>query len=99
MPLSGLQRAGWEGSRDADALSRKTCLKEPNVSSRYGTPRVRGLRRAGGTTIAQDPQTCAAEWMPKVAIREGGASHVMAPEEIASWLTRVSTAMPVRSNP
>jgi len=34
MPLADLQRVGWEGLLKREALSRKTCLTKPSVSSR-----------------------------------------------------------------
>jgi two-component system chemotaxis response regulator CheB len=47
------------------------------------------VRRAGGMTIAQDPETCAVDSMPARAIGLGAAQAVLPPWGIKEALTRV----------
>lgn len=51
-----------------------------------GAAELKGLKDAGAVTIAQDPATCAVPGMPAEAIRRGGATYVMSPQQIAAAL-------------
>lgn len=54
-----------------------------------GAEGLAALRRAGATTIAQDPATCVVGSMPRAAIERGAAAKVLAPERIAETLARL----------
>ena len=53
---------------------------------RDGAVELKLLKDAGGITIAQDEASSVVHGMPGEAIRRGGASYVMSPEEIAAAL-------------
>jgi two-component system chemotaxis response regulator CheB len=58
-------------------------LTGANDDGAYGMQRV---RRRGGLTIAQDPETAARPDMPRAAIATGAVQHVVSLEEIAPFL-------------
>ncbi len=49
------------------------------------------IRRAGGVVIAQHPDTCVAEGMPRSVIKSGAANFVLSPRGIASALISLVT--------
>ena len=51
-----------------------------------GAEGMAAIKRYGGLTIAQDPETAAYPVMPKAAIDAGAADRVLALEEIGSFL-------------
>lgn len=58
-------------------------LTGANEDGRAGLAAIRAL---GGLTIAQDPDTAAADTMPRSAIDAGVVDHVLAPGAIAGFL-------------
>ena len=74
----------------ADTFSERliaVILTGANEDGAYGIQRV---RRRGGLTIAQDPETAERREMPAAAIETGDVQHVLPLEEIASMLLRVT---------
>ena len=53
---------------------------------RDGAEGLQAIAQAGGTTIAQDEQTCIVFGMPKEAIALGAAQHILPIGEIAPML-------------
>lgn len=53
---------------------------------RDGAEELKTLKDLGAITIAQDAESSVVHGMPGEAIRIGGATHVLAPENIAAWL-------------
>jgi two-component system chemotaxis response regulator CheB len=53
------------------------------------------VKAAGGTLIAQDPQTCERPEMPSAAIATGAIDHVLGPDAIAMMLRRAVAAVDV----
>lgn len=51
-----------------------------------GAAELKGLRDAGGLTIAQNLESCVVKGMPGEAIQIGGATYVLTPDEIAPFL-------------
>lgn len=49
---------------------------------RDGGQGARSIADHGGTVIVQDPETCAAPFMPKTAIELGAAHQILSPEKI-----------------
>ncbi len=56
---------------------------------RDGAQELKSIRDNGGLTIAQDAESSAIHGMPGEAIRLDGASHIMAPEQIAELLNEL----------
>jgi two-component system chemotaxis response regulator CheB len=50
------------------------------------------LRRAGAETIAQAPETCAVDGMPRAAIARHAAIWVLTPAQVSGALAQVSVA-------
>jgi two-component system chemotaxis response regulator CheB len=71
----------------ADRLA-SVLLTGANDDGAYGTMRV---RRRGGLTIAQDPESAARPDMPRAAIATGAVQHVLPLEEIGPFLLRASS--------
>jgi two-component system chemotaxis response regulator CheB len=71
----------------ADRLA-AVILTGANDDGAYGMERV---RRRGGLTIAQDPETAARPDMPRAAIATGAVQHVVALDEIGPFLLRAVT--------
>ena len=74
----------------ADTFSERliaVILTGANEDGAYGIQRV---RRRGGLTIAQDPESAERREMPAAAIETGDVQHVLPLEEIASMLLRVT---------
>ena len=63
-----------------------------------GVAGLKGIAQAGGATIAQDEPSCFVFGMPKQAIEQGAAIHILAPAEIAKHLRSAATKT-VTSNP
>lgn len=62
-----------------------------------GTDGVRGLAAvgaAGGLTIAQSPESCVVDGMPRTAIDRGSAKRVLEPEAIAAALLQAPSLAP-----
>lgn len=55
-----------------------------------GASGLDSIRRAGGTTLAQDEATCVVFGMPKQAIARGAAQFVLPPAEITTSLIRLT---------
>jgi chemotaxis response regulator CheB len=55
-----------------------------------GAAALCGIRDAGGTTIAQKPETAAHPDMPVSAIASGCIDFVLAPEDIARQIARIA---------
>jgi two-component system, chemotaxis family, protein-glutamate methylesterase/glutaminase len=49
------------------------------------------IRRAGGVTVAQDPDSAERKTMPEAAIAAGGVTHILPLDSIASFLVHVCT--------
>jgi two-component system chemotaxis response regulator CheB len=62
-------------------------LTGANEDGAYGLKRV---KRRGGVTIVQDPDTAERRTMPAAALATGAADHVMPLEEIAPKLTELA---------
>ncbi len=62
-------------------------LTGANDDGAYGVQRV---RRRGGLTIAQDPETAARPDMPRAAIATGAVQHVLPLDEIGPFLLRAA---------
>ncbi len=52
-----------------------------------GSIGVEALARAGAWVMAQDPDTCRFDGMPRNAIATGSVDHVLSPEELAAEVT------------
>ncbi|HEX8700674.1 MAG TPA: chemotaxis protein CheB [Myxococcaceae bacterium] len=52
------------------------------------------IRRAGGLTLVQTPESCVVPGMPEAALRNGGADVVLSLEQIASALRALTGPMP-----
>jgi two-component system chemotaxis response regulator CheB len=61
-------------------------LTGANADGAYGLERV---KRRGGVTIVQDPETAEKRSMPDAAIATGAADHVVPLEGIAAKLTEI----------
>ena len=55
-----------------------------------GAAGLLALRRAGGTTIAQDEATCAVYGMPRAAVRVGAVMEIVALDAVAGTLMRAN---------
>jgi two-component system chemotaxis response regulator CheB len=64
-------------------------LTGANADGAYGLTRV---KRRGGTTIVQDPETAEKRTMPDAAIATGAADHVLPLEGIAPKLLELAAA-------
>lgn len=69
-----------------------------------GAAALRGIREAGGITIAQKPATASRPDMPQSAIESGYVDFVLSPEDIAEQIVRLAktaarTAGPRDANP
>jgi two-component system chemotaxis response regulator CheB len=51
-----------------------------------GAKGIRYIRKRGGTTVAQQPDTADYPVMPKAAIKTGGVQHIMTLDEIRDFL-------------
>jgi len=56
-----------------------------------GTNGMRLVREAGGRTIAQDPGSAQAKFMPQAAIDAGVVDEVLGPEQIGQRLVELAT--------
>ena len=63
----------------------KKIMAIPNIN---GARAIKKVREAGGTTIAELPDTAIAYSMPKEAIRKGGAEIVAPSNEIADKIMK-----------
>jgi two-component system chemotaxis response regulator CheB len=70
----------------ADELA-AVVLTGANADGAYGLERV---KRRGGATIVQDPETAEKRTMPDAAIATGAADHVVPLEQIASKLMELA---------
>src|SRR3954447_19096817 len=70
----------------ADGLA-AVILTGANDDGAYGIQRV---RRRGGLTIAQDPETAERADMPRAAIATGAVQHVLPLDEIGPFLARAT---------
>ncbi|HXP98195.1 MAG TPA: chemotaxis protein CheB [Telmatospirillum sp.] len=64
-----------------------------------GTEGLRSIKRQGGYTVVQDPDTAFADTMPRSAVAAGLADRVLPLEEISIHLLTLPGAMPGRSAP
>ncbi len=55
-----------------------------------GAAALRGIKEAGGITIAQKPETAGQPDMPESAIASGDVDFVLSPEEIAREIARIA---------
>ena len=55
-----------------------------------GAQELKEMKDAGAVTLVQDKESCAVFGMPGEAVKIGGASHILAPEEIAAWLNALA---------
>ena len=53
-----------------------------------GTEGLAAIRRQGGTTFVQTPETCTVKGMPECAIEAGVADYIVAPDKIAQLLMK-----------
>jgi two-component system, chemotaxis family, CheB/CheR fusion protein len=56
-----------------------------------GSAGVESLARAGAWVMAQEPDTCRFDGMPRNAIATGAVDHVLSPEELAAEVTTIVT--------
>jgi two-component system, chemotaxis family, protein-glutamate methylesterase/glutaminase len=54
------------------------------------------IRRAGGTTVVQSPESAAAATMPEAAMRLEAATHVLSPADIGRFLASLAEQEPTR---
>jgi two-component system, chemotaxis family, protein-glutamate methylesterase/glutaminase len=59
-----------------------------------GAAALQGIKKVGGITIAQKPDTAGQPGMPETAIASGYIDFVLAPEEIARQVVEVARAEP-----
>lgn len=59
-----------------------------------GAAALRGIKEAGGITIAQKPDTAGQPDMPESAIASGCIDFVLSPEDIAKEIVRIARAEP-----
>jgi two-component system chemotaxis response regulator CheB len=70
------------------------------IMTGMGDDGVRGLkemRLAGAVTAAQDEASCVVYGMPREAVKQGSAEHVVTLDDMPNWLMRVARA-PVSSD-
>lgn len=60
-----------------------------------GADALRGIKEAGGITIAQKPDTAAQPDMPESAIASGCIDFILSPEDIAKEIVRIAQAVSV----
>jgi two-component system chemotaxis response regulator CheB len=70
----------------ADTAAARTVAAVFSGSGVDGVAGLLNLRKAGGRTIAQSPQTCACDELPTRALRTGGADIELPANEIANKL-------------
>lgn len=58
-----------------------------------GAQELKEMKDAGAITLVQNKESCAVFGMPGEAVKIGGASHVLAPEQIAAWLNSLAKTM------
>lgn len=58
-----------------------------------GAQGLASIRRAGGTTIVQAPETAEVATMPRAALRLGRADHVLSPAQIGALLARLGHSL------
>jgi two-component system chemotaxis response regulator CheB len=63
-----------------------------------GAVGLMAIKRAGGLTFAQDPQTCLVAGMPEAALRNKATDHAVSPEALATVLRSLEGA-PAPSSP
>lgn len=56
-----------------------------------GADGISHIKRIGGTTVAQDEETCAVYGMPKAAIATGMIDHILCPEGIRDRLVQLAS--------
>ncbi|MBK6967249.1 MAG: chemotaxis protein CheB [Bacteroidales bacterium] len=61
-----------------------------------GADALCGIKKAGGITIAQKPETAARPDMPESAIASGCIDFILSPEEIAAEIVRIADGMNAR---
>ena len=59
-----------------------------------GAAALRGIKEAGGTTIAQKPDTAGQPDMPESAIASGYIDFILSPEDIAEKIIQIAHAEP-----
>jgi two-component system chemotaxis response regulator CheB len=62
-----------------------------------GAVGLMAIRRAGGLTFAQDPETCLVASMPQAAIRNKSTEHPVSPEALATVLRALEGVPPTPS--
>ncbi len=61
-----------------------------------GAAALSSIKKVGGITIAQSPETALKPDMPESAIESGYIDFVLSPEDIAQELVRIAHAPPIR---
>jgi two-component system chemotaxis response regulator CheB len=61
-----------------------------------GAAALSSIKKVGGMTIAQSPETALKPDMPESAIESGYIDFVLSPEDIAQALVRIAHAPPIR---
>lgn len=61
-----------------------------------GAEALKGIKKAGGITIAQKPDTANNPDMPETAIASGYVDFILSPEEIALEIVRIANRLNVR---
>ena len=64
-----------------------------------GAVGLMAIKRAGGLTFAQDPQTCLVAGMPEAALRNKSTEHAVSPEALATILRSLEGMPPPGSPP
>lgn len=59
-------------------------------SNRDGADGIAAIKRAGGTTVAQSPETAEYRIMPQAAIDTGCVDHIVALDKMGKTLSRLS---------
>jgi two-component system chemotaxis response regulator CheB len=80
--------AGIYGSRSIGVI-----LSGSNRDGAFG---IRAIREAGGTTVAQDPETASFQAMPRAAVQTGCVDYILSLDDISALLTRLCNGEQVR---
>jgi chemotaxis response regulator CheB len=55
-----------------------------------GAAALRDIKKVGGTTFAQKPETASQPDMPETAIETGNVDFILSPEDIAKEIVRIA---------
>jgi two-component system CheB/CheR fusion protein len=63
-----------------------------------GTKGIQNIKKAGGMVIAQDPESCLQDMMPRYAIGSGFVDHIAAPSEMPKLIRSYTKSIESISN-